>query len=109
MTFPEIALIPLWDSTLYRLAPTFNNRALLYNKALFNQYKIAYPTDQMSWDDILNLAKQFPQSTKPAERIYGFHEMFMSMYTPVYLLNMIANTNGLQYMNNPATEVTMNS
>jgi multiple sugar transport system substrate-binding protein len=65
--------------------------------------------DQMSWDDILNLAKQFPKSDKEEERIYGFHERYMSIFSQSYLINMIANTNGLQYMNNKATRVTMDS
>jgi multiple sugar transport system substrate-binding protein len=63
----------------------------------------------MSWEDILRLAKQFPKSDKEAERIYGFHEMYMSMFSPVHLINMIANTNGLQFMNDKATQVTMDS
>jgi multiple sugar transport system substrate-binding protein len=97
------------NGSIYGLAPAFNNRALLYNKALFDKYKITYPTDHMSWDDILNLAKQFPQSNKTVERIYGFHEMYMSMFTPVHLLYMMANTNGLKFMNSPATQVTMDT
>ncbi|QGQ97155.1 extracellular solute-binding protein [Paenibacillus psychroresistens] len=93
--------------SIYGLAPTFNSRSLLYNKTLFDQYHIPYPTDQMSWDEILDLAKQFPTANKEKDRIYGFHEMYMSSNSPVYLINMIANTNGLKFMNAEATQVTM--
>jgi multiple sugar transport system substrate-binding protein len=97
------------NGSLYGLAPTFNSRSLIYNKTLFDQYHISYPTDQMSWDEILNLAKQFPKSENEEARIYGFHEMYMSMLSPTYLIKMIANTNGLQFMNDKATQVTMDS
>ncbi|MEV6849877.1 ABC transporter substrate-binding protein [Actinoplanes sp. NPDC051411] len=45
-----------------------DNLALLYNKKLFDQAGVAYPTDQWSWDDFRAAAKKL---TKPADKIYG--------------------------------------
>ncbi|SDF88561.1 multiple sugar transport system substrate-binding protein [Fontibacillus panacisegetis] len=45
---------------LYGLPPYFSNRALFYNKDLFDKYKIPYPTDGMTWGEVLQLAKRFP-------------------------------------------------
>lgn len=45
---------------LYGLSPSFSSQALYYNKGLFDKYGIPYPTDGMSWDDVLRLAARFP-------------------------------------------------
>ncbi|MDF2671310.1 MAG: hypothetical protein K0R67_3616, partial [Paenibacillus sp.] len=41
---------------LYGLAATFSGQAIYFNKDLFNRYSIPYPTDQMSWEQLLQLA-----------------------------------------------------
>lgn len=97
------------NGSLYGLTPTFDNRVLFYNKNLFNQYGVPYPTDRMSWDDIMNLAKKFPSAGPIDQRIYGFHEMYMSMFSSSYLIKMIASTNELHLFNDAGTKVTMDS
>lgn len=59
------------DNKLYALAPTFSTSALIYNRAIFDEQGVAYPTDQMSWDDIFNLARQLSYG-EGEERVYGF-------------------------------------
>ncbi|AZK45421.1 extracellular solute-binding protein [Paenibacillus lentus] len=49
------------DGKLYGLAPTFYSRALVYNSRLFDQYGVPYPKDQMTWEEIIDLAHQFPK------------------------------------------------
>lgn len=46
---------------LYGLPPTFYGSALVYNQQLFDQYGVDYPTEQMTWEDIILLANQFPK------------------------------------------------
>lgn len=57
--------------SLYALAQTFSAQALFYNKDLFSAKGLPYPTDQMTWDELAELAVQF-NSGEGAERIYGF-------------------------------------
>ncbi|MNO61894.1 Bacterial extracellular solute-binding protein [compost metagenome] len=45
---------------LYGLSPYFQSEAIYYNKDLFDKYNIPYPQDQMTWDEIIQLAKRFP-------------------------------------------------
>jgi multiple sugar transport system substrate-binding protein len=45
---------------LYGLSPNFNSQALYYNKDLFDQHGIPYPTDGMSWEEVMQLASRFP-------------------------------------------------
>lgn len=45
---------------LHGLAPSFNSQALFYNPALFDQYGIPHPTDHMTWEEVFELARQFP-------------------------------------------------
>jgi multiple sugar transport system substrate-binding protein len=59
------------DGKLYALAPLFNSSALYYNKKIFNEAGVPYPTDGMTWDEIFNLAQQV-SSGEGDSRIYGF-------------------------------------
>ncbi|WP_128895840.1 ABC transporter substrate-binding protein [Longirhabdus pacifica] len=55
--------------TLYGLPTSFDNEALFYNKSLFDTYNIPYPTDYMTWEQLLSLSKQF--SNVEGEKVYG--------------------------------------
>lgn len=61
------------NGQLYGLANSFNSRVLFYNKDLFDQYRIPYPTDQMTWEELFQLAMRFPADGTDEERIYGLH------------------------------------
>lgn len=45
---------------LYGLPPEFQTKAIYYNKDLFDKYKIPYPQDRMTWEEMIQLAKRFP-------------------------------------------------
>ncbi|MGI5244252.1 ABC transporter substrate-binding protein [Dactylosporangium sp. CA-139066] len=45
-----------------------DNLALIYNKKLFDDAGLAYPTDQWSWDDFRAAAKKL---TNPGRNVYG--------------------------------------
>ncbi|MFL5796620.1 MAG: ABC transporter substrate-binding protein [Actinomycetota bacterium] len=46
-----------------------DNLALVYNKTLFDQAGVSYPTDQWTWDDFRAAAKAL---TDPAKKQFGF-------------------------------------
>ncbi|MFB6367096.1 ABC transporter substrate-binding protein [Paenibacillus elgii] len=62
---------------LYGLAPQFSSTVLFYNKGLFDQYKVPYPTEGMTWDALFELAGKFRGAKNGKDQIYGFHEPFM--------------------------------
>ena len=59
------------NGTLYALAPTFTSSALIYNRAIFDKVGANYPTDNMTWDQTFDLARQVAHG-EGAERIFGF-------------------------------------
>ncbi|PZD93231.1 hypothetical protein DNH61_24615 [Paenibacillus sambharensis] len=44
---------------LYGLPSNFYSRAIAYNKQLFDDMGIDYPSDQMTWDELIALASRF--------------------------------------------------
>lgn len=49
------------ENTYYGLPTDFLTPAIFYNYRLFDQYQIPYPTDQMTWEEVYQLARQFPK------------------------------------------------
>lgn len=43
---------------LYALAPTFSSSALIYNKKIFTDAGVPFPTDNMTWDQAFDIAKR---------------------------------------------------
>ena len=56
---------------LFGLAPWFSSLAVYYNKDLFDRHGVEYPTDNMSWEELLGLAARFPTETAESGRLYG--------------------------------------
>ncbi len=82
------------DGQLYGLSPDFSTDALYFNRELFEEFKIPLPTDKMSWTEILDLAKRFPNSDNKGNKIYGFS--MNSLFGFYGLFNSIGVTSGLQ-------------
>lgn len=59
------------DGSLYGLAPMFSSSVLAYNKKHFTDLNLAFPTDDMTWDELFNLARQVSRG-EGNDRIYGF-------------------------------------
>lgn len=60
------------DGSLYALAPTFNSSALVYNKKIFTDAGVPFPTDGMTWDDVFNLARRVSKG-EGDKRVFGFN------------------------------------
>ena len=67
--FPE-ALVQTYtfDNKLYAIPKDFDTNALWYNKEIFDNAGVAYPTDDWTWDDMVAAAKKLTDTSKG---IYG--------------------------------------
>lgn len=93
---------------LYGLSPNFSSQALYYNKDMFDQYGIPYPTDGMSWDEVLQLAARFPVKKDEDDALNG---LFQSSQTSdlFELIRTIGQAKGLIYADSDAGTVSIES
>jgi len=59
------------NGSVYGLPKDHDTIALLYNKALFDKYGVDYPTDDWSWDDVLDAATKITEGGKD-DGVYGY-------------------------------------
>lgn len=59
------------EGKIYALAPTFNSSAIIYNKRLFDEAGVPYPTDKMTWEQTFDLARRLSRG-EGENRKYGF-------------------------------------
>ena len=55
----------------YALPKDHDTIALLYNTAIFDKYGVDYPTDDWSWDDVLDAATKITEAGKD-DGVYGY-------------------------------------
>lgn len=93
---------------LYGLAPNFYSQAIFYNKDLFAKYGISEPKDQMSWEEMLELAQRFPTDGDEKERIYGL--MFNSYSDSLYnAVSMVGTSKGLGFVDPDKQQMTIDN
>jgi multiple sugar transport system substrate-binding protein len=103
---------------LYGLSPDFTSQALYYNKDLFDQYGIPYPTDGMSWEEVIQLASRFPvkkgSNTDPGpdkpidDALYGLFQS-SDATNPAELIRTIGEAKGLLYADADAKTVSVDT
>jgi len=98
----------LGGGQLYGLSPTFNMKALFYNKSMFDEYGVPYPTDGMTWEEVFALASRFPTDGATENRVYGLGQS-MFTWSPFDLVKQIAASKELSYLNADATALTMDN
>lgn len=83
------------------LPATFSTVVLYYNKDLFDQAGVAYPTEDWTWADAVEAGKEL---TDPASGVYGLHSgiQFWEFYKK-------AAQNNCKFFNDDKTEVLINS
>lgn len=59
------------DGTQYAVPKDHDTIALLYSKAIFDEYGVDVPTDDWSWDDVLTAATAITEAGA-ADGVYGF-------------------------------------
>ena len=69
--YPDIAAIyTREDGKIFALPKDHDTIALLYNKAIFDQAGVAYPTDEWTYDDMYEAAKAITEGTP--DDVYGY-------------------------------------
>lgn len=61
----------LADGGIYGLPAFIGTSGLYYNKDIFDKFAVEYPTDDMTWDDVYDLAVKLTRSDG-GEQYYGF-------------------------------------
>jgi multiple sugar transport system substrate-binding protein len=97
------ALLSKGGGNLYGLAPQFSNEALYYNKKLFDQNGVPYPTDRMSWQDVLTLARKFPSDGGH----YGLE--YMNSTSPFFFFTSMLRTHEVSPFDSKLSMVTVNT
>lgn len=97
----------LGGGQLYGLPSGFSSQVIFYNKALFDKYNIAYPTDQMTWNEVIQLARQFPIEGEGEDRVYGLKAGYNGDLNQ--MSTMIASSEGLNYVNPATKQMTINT
>ncbi|MCM3631271.1 extracellular solute-binding protein [Paenibacillus glycanilyticus] len=103
---------------LYGLSPSFSSQALYYNKDLFDKYGVPYPTDGMSWDEVLQLAARFPvkkgdnnlsmDKAGTDDALYGL-SLPMQTQNSFELVREIGEAKGLLYADSDAKTVSFDT
>jgi len=96
------------DGRLYAMAPLFSSSALFYNKKIFNDAGVPYPTDGMTWDDVFLLAQQLSGGEEP-NRTYGFSFQTYQGSDPFYDMQMYVQPLGLRMYDDAAENMTVDS
>lgn len=92
------------DGDVYGLAPTFETSALYYNKDLFDRAGIDYPTDEMSWSDVLRLSQRFSGN----DTAYGFYKgKNANLFN--FVIMRIGYISGINYYNASTQKMTLNT
>ena len=89
---------------LYGLSPKAESYALLYNVDLFKKHNVKAPSDGVTWEEILKLAKKFPTKGDKNTRIWGLSSLGSSN-----LVMDIARTEGLTYMDPNTLKASANT
>jgi multiple sugar transport system substrate-binding protein len=75
-----------WKDHLYALPYDFSNMGLFYNKKMFDDAKIAYPTDSMKWADFVDMALKFVQKDGSDYKRWGMTMSWGSWTTIGFIL-----------------------
>ncbi|MDQ8733180.1 extracellular solute-binding protein [Paenibacillus sp. LHD-38] len=97
----------LGGGRLFGITPNFYSQVLFYNKDLFDEFKIEYPTDRMSWNEVIQLARRFPVEGDAKDRIYGLKMGYNENLFEV--ASMLAASDGISYVNAAQREMTINT
>jgi len=90
------------DGRLYGLSSNLNNEALYYNRSLFDRYGVPYPTDRMTWRELLNTINRFPAEGEGDSRIYGLYNGGLNNLGVLFggLVELMAGTRNITELQN---------
>lgn len=93
---------------LYALAPTFSTNALIYNKRIFAERGVTPPTDNMTWDQVFDLARLVAHG-EGNDRVYGFSFSYSYWDDLFWGMDMYASPLGLRIMDENAETLLVDS
>ncbi|QJD84433.1 ABC transporter substrate-binding protein [Cohnella herbarum] len=91
---------------LFGLSPSFASQALYYNKDMFDKHGIPYPTDGMSWEEVMQLAARFPVKKDGDDALNGLYQSSSNTFD---LIRTIGEAKGLMYADADAGTVSIDS
>ncbi|MNZ82599.1 Bacterial extracellular solute-binding protein [compost metagenome] len=96
------------DDSIYGLSPSFISHALFYNRDLFEEYGVPFPSNQMTWSEVLELARRFPNQNEAGERLYGYKSNY---YTSIAISTILraGQTEGLTFIDPQTLKVSFDS
>ncbi len=91
------------DGVLYGLPATFSDNVLFYNKTLFDNAGIEYPTADWDWNTLLEVGHQFVADTNNdgITDTYGYGPAWWPMYLFLYGTNILSPDNATCTLNSP--------
>ena len=89
------------DGNQYGLPASFSDVLLIYNKDLFDQANVAYPTDDWTWED----------EQVAAEAIRALDDDIFGIFHPIHFWEFykVVQQNGGSILNEDKTEFTLNT
>lgn len=97
----------LGNGILYGIPTTVQSQVLFYNKDVFDEYGISYPTDNMTWSEVINLASMFPTDGEYPDRVYGLKYSYSSSVAD--LISQMSSEQGLQQYDPETLKMTMDT
>ncbi len=100
------------DGQIYAWPTTFSTEALFYNRALFDRYNVPYPSEQLSWPELLSLVKQLSNREPEGQESFypllapGFNEPDEKVFRLIY---NAGRAEGLQIVHPATLNVTADS
>lgn len=98
--YPQILEYNSVGGEIYGLPKDFTPRAYFYNKTLFDEAGIPYPTDDWTWDDLQTIAQSLTKG-EDADKQFGFYN-----YSGYYPLQGYVWTNGGDFVSPDGTTVS---
>lgn len=93
---------------LYGLSTHFGNEALFFNRTIFEQAQVEFPSSTLSWSDVMRLSQQIKSSENLGADTVGFFNRFQS---PGLLLLAWGESEGVDfiYEDEDDLKVTLNT
>lgn len=96
------------DGKLYALSPTFSSAALVYNKKIFDEAGAPYPEDNMTWDQVFDLARRVTNKDS-AKRVYGFSFNSQGYMDYMNMMSIYASPMGMSIFDKDVEKLTVDS
>lgn len=98
----------LGDQNIYALTPTFMSSALFYNKTMFEKAGVEPPTDNMTWDEVFNLATRLTKG-EGKDHVFGMAFTTYQSGSMYYSMQQYYNSLQLKVFDDKAEKMTVDS